>query len=114
MNGKCVIYVRASARNTDRSQMLQVVGCASLAKAHGRRIDWVYTDYATGLNDAGEELQRLLSDCATGEVSAIYISSRDRISRDEEHLARFTEKTRSHDVAVIFLEDAALMAVDKV
>ena len=69
---------------------------------------------ATGLNDAGEELQRLLSDCAAGDVSVIYISSRDRISRDGEKLARFVATAEDHDVVVIFLEDAVGMAVDKV
>ena len=101
----CAIYARSSLANAEFARNLQIDRCTVLATSCGDEVDATYADIGVTANAAKPELRRLLSDCVTGKIDTIYMSSRDRISRNLDDFMSFMSITHKHDVQVLFLED---------
>lgn len=102
----CAIYARSSAAKAEFAQNLQIERCAVLATRCGDEISATYADSGVAASAGKPELRRLLADCVAGQIDTIYVSSRDRISRNLDDFLSFMSITQKHDVQVLFLEDA--------
>lgn len=102
----CAVYARSSLANAELARNLQIEQCTAFAANCGDEVSAVYADIGVAANASKPELRRLLADCVAGQIDTIYMSSRDRISRNLDDFMSFMSIAQKHDVQVLFFEDA--------
>ena len=102
----CAVYARSSVANAEFAQNLQIDRCTLLATSCGDEVSATYADRGVAANAGKPELRRLLADCVAGQIDTIYMSSRNRVSRNLDDFLSFMLITQKHEVQALFLEDA--------
>ena len=76
-----VIYARVSntKQANDLSRQIEIV--KSYAISNGVKIDKVYKDIASGMNENRKEFNLMLREIFTGNVDKVFISYKDRLTR---------------------------------
>lgn len=76
--GKVVIYARVSSHDKKDDLKRQKDRLISFCNARGWKVDKVYTEIASGLNDKRPKLQKILSDKTIGKI---VVEHKDRFAR---------------------------------
>lgn len=80
-NKRHVIYARVSCSNQKQSLDNQIELIKSYMISKGIKVDDIYSEIASGLNENRKELSRLLRDIDNGLIDTVYISFKDRLTR---------------------------------
>lgn len=102
-NRKNVIYARVSCSNQKQSLDNQIELIKSYMISNGIRIDDIYSEIASGLNENRKELSRLMHDIDNEQVKAVYISFKDRLTRFGFNY--FKSMFENHGTEIIILDD---------
>lgn len=78
---KHVIYARVSCPNQKQSLDNQIELIKSYMISKGIKVDDIYSEIASGLNENRKELSRLITDIDNGLIDTVYISFKDRLTR---------------------------------
>ena len=100
---KNVIYARVSCSNQKNSLDNQVELIKSYMLSNGIQVDEIYSEIASGLNDDRKELNRLIHDIDNGNISKVYISFKDRLTRFGFNY--FKQMFENHGVEIVILDD---------
>jgi len=106
---KAAIYARVSSVSKEERRLLdsQVEGCSAAAKKDGYSVpaSFIYTEIHTGaeLWDRPKLSSIRESLVITHSITALYVHSADRLSRDPIHLVILLEEAERHGVNVHFV-----------
>ena len=91
-----------SARSIDD----QVRICQARAEREGWTVTEIYADYAiSGANENRPRFQQLSTDARAGRFDVVLAEALDRLSRDQEHLARLHKQLRFSGVRIVTLAE---------
>ena len=76
-----VIYARVSCSNQKQSLENQIELIKQYMISNGIKVDEIYSEIASGLNEDRKELNRLIRDIQSDKISKVYISFKDRLTR---------------------------------
>jgi putative resolvase len=78
---KSVIYARVSntKQKEDLNHQIQVL--REYCVKNGIKVDEVYQEIASGMNESRKKFNQLIDDVVNGHIKTIYISYKDRLSR---------------------------------
>ena len=76
-----VIYARVSCSNQKQSLENQIELIKQYMISNGIKVDEIYSEIASGLNEDRKELNRLIRDVQSDKISKVYISFKDRLTR---------------------------------
>lgn len=80
-NRKNVIYARVSNTKQHTDLMSQIELIKSYCLSQGIKIDKVYQDIASGMNENRKDFNLLINDVISNKVDKVYISFKDRLTR---------------------------------
>lgn len=80
-NRKNVIYARVSTSSQKSNLDRQIELIKSYMLSNGIKVDEIYSEIASGLNEDRQELNRLIQNIKENKISNIYISFKDRLTR---------------------------------
>lgn len=80
-NRKNVIYARVSTTSQKSNLDRQIELIKSYMLSNGIKVDEIYSEIASGLNEDRQELNRLIQDIKENKISNIYVSFKDRLTR---------------------------------
>lgn len=80
-NRKNVIYARVSTTSQKSNLDHQIELIKSYMLSNGIKVDEIYSEIASGLNEDRQELNRLIQNIKENKISNIYISFKDRLTR---------------------------------
>ena len=80
-NRKNVIYARVSCSNQKQSLDNQIELIKSYMISNGIKVDDIYSEIASGLNENRKELSRLIRDVDNNQIKNIFITYKDRLTR---------------------------------
>ena len=80
-NRKNVIYARVSTTSQKSNLDRQIELIKSYMLSNGIKVDEIYSEIASGLNEDRQELNRLIYDIKENKISNIYVSFKDRLTR---------------------------------
>lgn len=80
-NRKNVIYARVSTSSQKSNLDRQIELIKSYMLSNGIKVDEIYSEIASGLNEDRQELIRLIQNIKENKISNIYISFKDRLTR---------------------------------
>ena len=88
---RVAIYARYSSDTQSEASIEdQVRICRARALREGWSVSRVYADYAiSGAHADRPQLLELLADARSGRFDIVLAEALDRVSRDQEHIARF-------------------------
>jgi len=78
---KNVIYARVSSTKQKNDLERQIQTIQSFVVSNGYKVDEIFSDIASGMNDERKSLNSLMDLVFKGEVETIFISYKDRLSR---------------------------------
>lgn len=104
-NKHIAIYGRVSTpkQKKDLENQLSLIKQYANSNGHIVKDDYVFSDIASGLNDNRRSLNKLLSKIKDGEISKIFITNRDRLTRFG--FGYFKEICSLHDVEIIEINE---------
>lgn len=102
-NRKNVIYARVSCSNQKQSLDNQVELIKSYMISNGIKVDDIYSEIASGLNENRKELSRLIHDIDNEQINAVYISFKDRLTRFGFNY--FKSMFENHGTKIIILDE---------
>ena len=76
-----VIYARVSTSNQTKDLDNQIETVKGYMLSKGYKIDKVYSDIASGLNENRTGLNSLIKDVKEGKINKVFIAFKDRLSR---------------------------------
>ena len=100
-NGKIVVYARVSTQKQKDYLDNQVEVCKRFLASKGMQIDEVITDVASSFNFKRKGLNKLLDMCFNGDVKAVCVYSKDRLSRVAYDLFEQILKRLGVDVLIV-------------
>ena len=80
-NRKNVIYARVSCSNQKQSLDNQIELIKSYMISRGIKVDDIYAEIASGINEDRNELSRLIHDIDNEQINKVYITFKDRLTR---------------------------------
>lgn len=80
-NRKNVIYARVSTTSQKSNLDHQIELIKSYMLSNGIKVDEIYSEIASGLNEDRQELNRLIQNIKENKISNIYVSFKDRLTR---------------------------------
>lgn len=80
-NRKNVIYARVSTTTQKSNLDHQIELIKSYMLSNGIKVDEIYSEIASGLNEDRQELNRLIQNIKENKISNIYVSFKDRLTR---------------------------------
>ena len=80
-NRKNVIYARVSTTSQKSNLDRQIELVKSYMLSNGIKVDEIYSEIASGLNEDRQELNRLIQNIKENKISNIYVSFKDRLTR---------------------------------
>lgn len=102
-NRKNVIYARVSCSNQKQSLDNQIELIKSYMISNGIKVDDIYSEIASGLNENRKELSRLIHDIDNEQINKVYILFKDRLTRfGFNYLKTMFE---NHGTEIIVLDD---------
>ena len=102
-NRKNVIYARVSCSNQKQSLDNQIELIKSYMISNGIKVDDIYSEIASGLNENRKELSRLIHDIDNEQINKVYILFKDRLTRfGYNYLKTMFE---NHGTEIIVLDD---------
>lgn len=81
LNSKNVIYARVSGSSQKNDLINQIETIKNYLLNNGIKIDDVYSDIASGMNEDRKQLNELMESVFKREVKTVYITFKDRLSR---------------------------------
>ena len=80
-NTKNVIYARVSTsgQKTDLANQIEIIKGYMIS--NGMKVDEIYQDVASGMNENRKQFKELLTAVFNREIKAVYITFKDRLSR---------------------------------
>lgn len=102
-NRKNVIYARVSCSNQKQSLDNQVELIKSYMISNGIKVDDIYSEIASGLNENRRELSRLIHDIDNEQINTVYISFKDRLTRFGFNY--FKSMFENHGTKIIILDE---------
>ena len=102
-NRKNVIYARVSCSNQKQSLDNQIELIKSYMISSGIRVDDIYSEIASGLNENRKELSRLIHDIDNEQINKVYITFKDRLTRFGFNY--FKSMFENHGTEIIVLDD---------
>ena len=76
-----VIYARVSNTKQHNDLLEQIEIIKKYCLSNGIKIDKIYQDIASGMNENRKEFNLLIDDVISGKINKIYISFKDRLTR---------------------------------
>lgn len=76
-----VIYARVSSSKQKEDLKRQKDVISEFMIKSGVRVDWIYEDIASGMNENRTGFSKLLDDVFSNKVKTVYISYKDRLTR---------------------------------
>ena len=76
-----VIYARVSTSNQAKDLDNQIETVKGYMLSNGSKIDKVYSDVASGLNENRTSLNSLIKDVKEGKINKVYVTFKDRLTR---------------------------------
>lgn len=98
-----VIYARVSCSNQKQSLENQIELIKQYMISNGIKVDEIYSEIASGLNEDRKELNRLIRDIQSDKISKVYISFKDRLTRFGFNY--FKHIFYNNNVEIIVLDD---------
>ena len=98
-----VIYARVSCSNQKQSLENQIELIKQYMISNGIKVDEIYSEIASGLNEDRKELNRLIRDIQSDKISKVYISFKDRLTRFGFNY--FKHIFSNNNVEIIVLDD---------
>lgn len=98
-----VIYARVSCSNQKQSLENQIELIKQYMISNGIKVDEIYSEIASGLNEDRKELNRLIRDIQSDKISKVYISFKDRLTRFGFNY--FKNIFSNNNVEIIVLDD---------
>lgn len=98
-----VIYARVSCSNQKQSLENQIELIKQYIISNGVKVDEIYSEMASGLNEDRKELNRLIRDIQSDKISKVYILSKDRLTRFGFNY--FKHIFSNNNVEIIVLDD---------
>ena len=80
-NRKNVIYARVSTTSQKSNLDHQIELIKSYMLSNGIKVDEIYSEIASGLNEDRQELNRLIQNIKENKISNIYVLFKDRLTR---------------------------------
>ena len=107
LSPRAAIYARYSTdAQSEASIDDQVRVCRARAQREGWDVVDVYADYAiSGATSARPRFQQLLADVRAGRVEVVLAEVLDRLSRDQEHIARVYKEMQFAGVRIVTVAD---------
>lgn len=102
-NRKNVIYARVSCSNQKQSLDNQIELIKSYMISNGIKVDDIYSEIASGLNENRKELSRLIHDIDNEQINKVYILFKDRLTRFGFNY--FKSMFENHGTEIIVLDD---------
>ena len=102
-NRKNVIYARVSCSNQKQSLDNQIELIKSYMISSGIKVDDIYSEIASGLNENRKELSRLIHDIDNEQINKVYITFKDRLTRFGFNY--FKTMFENHGTEIIVLDD---------
>ncbi len=102
-NRKNVIYARVSCSNQKQSLDNQIELIKSYMISNGIKVDDIYSEIASGLNENRKELSRLIHDIDNEQINTVYISFKDRLTRFGFNY--FKSMFENHGTKIIILDE---------
>lgn len=102
-NRKNVIYARVSCSNQKQSLDNQIELIKSYMISNGIKVDDIYSEIASALNENRNELSRLIHDIDNEQINTVYILFKDRLTRFGFNY--FKSMFENHDTEIIVLDD---------
>ena len=98
-----VIYARVSNTKQHNDLMSQIELIKSYCLSQGIKIDKIYQDIASGMNENRKDFNLLINDVINNKINKIYISFKDRLTRfGFEYIKNIFAK---YNVEIIILDD---------
>ena len=98
-----VIYARVSCSNQKQSLENQIELIKNYMISNGIKVDEIYSEIASGLNEDRKELNRLIRDIQSDKISKVFISFKDRLTRFGFNY--FKNIFSNNNVEIIVLDD---------
>lgn len=98
-----VIYARVSCSNQKQSLENQIELIKNYMISNGIKVDEIYSEIASGLNEDRKELNRLVRDIQSNKISKVFISFKDRLTRFGFNF--FKNIFSNNNVEIIVLDD---------
>lgn len=76
-----VIYARVSNSKQSADLVTQISILENYIASNGHKIDKIYQDIASGINENRKEFNKLLFDVSQNNIDTIYITYKDRLTR---------------------------------
>lgn len=102
-NRKNVIYARVSCSNQKWSLDNQIELIKSYMISNGIKVDEIYSEISSGLNEDRKELSRLIHDIDNEQINKVYITFKDRLTRFGFNY--FKTMFKNHGTEIIVLDD---------
>lgn len=104
-NKRIAIYGRVSTpkQKKDLENQLNLIKQYANSNGHIVKDEYVFSDIASGMNDNRRNLNKLLSKIKDGEISKIFITNRDRLTRFG--FGYFKEICSLYDVEIIEINE---------
>ena len=80
-NRKNVIYARVSTTSQKSNLDHQIELIKSYMLSNGIKVDEIYSEIASGLNEDRQELNRLIQNIKENKINNVYVSFKDRLTR---------------------------------
>lgn len=100
---KNVIYARVSCTNQKQSLDNQIELIKSYMLSNGIKVDDIYFEIASGLNENRKELSRLIRDVDNNQIKNIFITYKDRLTRFG--FDYFKNMFTNHNTNIIILDN---------
>ena len=100
---KNVIYARVSCSNQKQSLDNQIELIKSYMISSGIKVDDIYSEIASGINENRKELSRLIHDIDNEQINKVYITFKDRLTRFGFNY--FKTMFENHGTEIIVLDD---------
>ena len=100
---KNVIYARVSCTNQKQSLDNQIELIKSYMLSNGIKVDDIYFEIASGLNENRKELSRLIRDVDNNQIKNIFITYKDRLTRFG--FDYFKNMFANHNTNIIILDN---------
>ena len=81
LNTKHIIYARVSTSGQKNDLCKQIEIIKKYVLSNGHKVDEIYSDIASGMNDSRKQFEKMLESIFRREVNTVYISFKDRLSR---------------------------------
>lgn len=98
-----VIYARVSNTKQYNDLLNQIELVKSYCINNGIKVDKIYQDIASGMNENRKDFNLLINDVISGKIKNIYISFKDRLTRFG--FDYFKNLFKKYDVNIIILDE---------